>query len=357
MKVCIVSYEDVNAWILGKFARKLHEELTNIGVECYIKNSPDPSADVNHHIIYLNYIPEKNNSKHTLMITHINDLPKLNMVKDQLKVADAGICMSRDTMQTLVNLGVTADRLCYVDPAHDEVMKPRPYNIGITSKVQLDGCKREGMLKELIHHIDPAYFRFTIMGAGWEPIISEMNRKGIACNYHPDFHYATYLEILPNFDYYLYMGQDEGSMGFIDALAAGVPTITTPQGYHLDVDNGITHPFNTQEELNEIFKNLHQNKKRLVDSVSGWNWKNYAIKHLQLWQYLHEGKIAANPADHDGLNSLLEKKRISQDFNAALYKAKLFAGYFERKYNKARKIKDFSTFREKILNHLKRMFI
>ena len=55
MKVRIVCYEDLDLWILGKFARKLKEQLTLLGVQCDIAKTPDITADINHHIIYYNY--------------------------------------------------------------------------------------------------------------------------------------------------------------------------------------------------------------------------------------------------------------------------------------------------------------
>jgi hypothetical protein len=103
MRVRIVSYEDVNAWILGKFARKLHEELTKLGVQAEIGNTPDATADVNHHIIYLDYDVAKATANDTLMITHIDNQSKLKLIKDQLEHARLGICMSAEMMNALLN--------------------------------------------------------------------------------------------------------------------------------------------------------------------------------------------------------------------------------------------------------------
>lgn len=55
MKVRIVCYEGINQWILGKFAKKLHEELLKFSIESDIGYLPDKHADINHHIIYLGY--------------------------------------------------------------------------------------------------------------------------------------------------------------------------------------------------------------------------------------------------------------------------------------------------------------
>ena len=41
MRVRIVCYEDVDSWILGKFALKMREELAHLSVLCDIAKTPD----------------------------------------------------------------------------------------------------------------------------------------------------------------------------------------------------------------------------------------------------------------------------------------------------------------------------
>ena len=86
------------------------------------------------------------------------------------------------------------------------------------------------------------------------------------------------------------MGMDEGQMGFVDALAAGIKTIVTAQGYHLDVPNAIVHPFTNYEELESILLSLEQEKKKLTKSVSTWNWIDYTKKHVEIWNYLLDSR-------------------------------------------------------------------
>ena len=135
-------------------------------------------------------------------------------------------------------------------------MKPRPLVIGVTSKIHNDGRKREYMLPELGDKISPTEFAFRIMGAGWDTQVARLRERGFTVDWVRDFDYKRYLQMVPTFDYYLYMGMDEGAIGFIDALAAGVPTIATPQGYHLEAVGGLTHPFTTFEELLAVFASI-----------------------------------------------------------------------------------------------------
>lgn len=322
MKVRIVCYEDVNAWILGKFARRLCENLGLQGVQADIAKTPDMSADINHHVIYRDYDGEKS-TMDTVMVTHIDKDWKVDKLRRQLVNAELGICLSSDTVRQLVRGGIPKHKLCYVNPAHDGWVRPRKRLIGITSKVQRSGCKREHMLMELASRISGDAFKFVIMGVGWSSIVDSMRRLGIEVDYHDDFDEGVYRSVLPRLDYYLYLGQDEGSMGFVDALSAGVPTIVTPQGFHLDATNGITYSFNDLHELVKIFHEISEHKSRLCQAVEAWTWPEYARKHLTLWDYLLRKKNSASiPINLSGeLKSMgVTRFRTLSNFNAGFYR-------------------------------------
>ncbi|HTF27639.1 MAG TPA: hypothetical protein VK625_02280 [Flavitalea sp.] len=351
MRVRIVSYEDINAWILGKFARKLHEELIKLGVNADISNKPDADADINHHIIYLGYNVGTATKADTLMITHIDDIRKLQMLTTQMKAAKAGICMSESVMNELVTQGVPKNKICYINPAHDDIMRPRKIVIGVTSKVQPDGCKREELVEELFNNISPEIFSLSIMGAGWDKIVERLRKKGHTVTYYDEFNYKKYSELVPSFDYYIYTGQDEGSMGFIDALAAGVRTVVTPQGFHLDAPLGIYKSFNESHELISIFKEIEKEKLTLIDAVSSWTWKDYAIKHLELWKYILKPDDAQKSEYSDGLNSLLGNKKPRDEKQAQEFRKRLIKGAFRRSLKKTKKLSDIKF----VVKKLKRL--
>jgi hypothetical protein len=337
MKVRIVCYEDVLQWILGKFALNMQANLRKLEIEVDIAKLPDPHADINHHIIYADYqTKEKYAGVDTLMITHIDNISKLQGLKNQLQVAEMGICMSKETMINLTNLGIPRNKLCYVDPAHDGIIKPRKMVVGITCRVQKDGRKREFMVDDLAGALSPEDFEFKIMGEFWSPQVINLKNKGFSVYYSEHFNYEEYVKLIPSLDYYLYTGMDEGQMGFVDALCAGVKTIVTPQGYHLDAVNGITHKFATSAELLNIFKMIAEKRNELPKSVEKWTWDNYTRKHLEIWQHLlnkqksAESPISFDSDSEDGLNSLDQFSQTTEK-TALLKKIGLLKNlYFER---------------------------
>lgn len=294
-------------WILRKFAVRMKEELEKQGYRCTIGKGVDPTADINHHVIYTScqlVVPYHE----TFMFTHIDSYNTVELVKHQLKKAMMGICMSRETMERMAAYGVPREKLCYINPAQDGVIKPKKYILGITHKTHEDHRKNENVLITLCKELNPNYFSFKIMGSGWGDIVEAIRDMGFHVEYFDDFDYEEYTKLMPSLDYYLYWGFDEGSMGYLDALRAGVKTIVTPQGYHLDVRDGITYPCRTILDFKDVLLKLQEERKRIVDSVEDWTWKNFVNKHLEVWNYLlgnEEGIYKNQHLYEDGIFSVL----------------------------------------------------
>lgn len=97
-------------------------------------------------------------------------------------------------------------------------------------------------------------------------------------------------------------------MGYLDALRAGVETIVTPQGFHLDVKDGITYECRTIPEFRKVLLSLQEKREKIVRTVDTWTWKNYVDKHLEVWNYLlgNEEEIYKNQHMYeDGIFSVM----------------------------------------------------
>lgn len=307
MKVHVVCRTDQLDWILGKIARQLVRELEPL-VEVSLGSAPAAGADMNHYVWYDDY--RDGSERATIGITHIDSPGKFALIQEQLRSASAGICLSSDHMKNLIHAGIPRDKLCYVNPSHDSVIKPQKVHIGITTRLYTpDPCKREWMLEELLDHIEPADFRFSIMGSGWDAIVQKLRSRQCEVAYYSSFDLERYRVIVPTFDYYLYLGWDEGSIGFLDALHAGVKTIATPQGFHLDIEGGLTYPIDTLESLVSVFAAIAQDKNARTNSVRELTWAHYAMKHLEIWEFLLSDRESVRQSTYrDGLSSLLDSE-------------------------------------------------
>jgi hypothetical protein len=277
MKIHLINYEQAfNDGILSKFARKMYDELEKKkGITVTMGNVPNPQADVNHHINYAPYRHSK--TINTLMVTHIDTPSKIANLRQGMKTADMGICMSDDTKNSLIKKGFDKNKLTTVLPAHDG--KARRFQIvSILTNVYPDGCKRAEMFTELVKTLDHNKWAFRIMGKDWKDILVPLVANGLQVDYFAEFNEDNYQRILESSDYNLYFGEDEGSMGVLDAKNAGLKIIAPNTGFNIDV--GVDYPFHTQEELNEIFKKLS------INPVEGWTWKKYVKEHLKIWKKL-----------------------------------------------------------------------
>lgn len=274
-------------WTLGKIAHKMAEQLEKKGYIAQLSTCVDRTADINHHVIRRGFEPIQDN-RDTLMITHVENTHKLENIKLQLEVARMGICMSRYTMEMLASMGVPRNKLCYINPAHDGGIKPKKYVLGMTHKSYevIDHRKRDSVLEDIIEPLDPDFFEIKIMGPNWDVIVENARKMGFSVEYYSDFDYEIYCKLMPSLDYYLYWGYDEASLGYLDALTAGVKTLVTPQGYHLDAIGGATYLCRTAKDFTKVLVELENGRKKIIQSVSEWTWENYINKHIEVWNYI-----------------------------------------------------------------------
>lgn len=276
-------------------AMRIAEYAPELGFDVTIGELENRDADINHWMSYA-FANVVHNTPATMLITHLDDPYKVGLVKSELASGvDVGIALSSHTCDMLVASGVSRDALAFVVPGNDFATAPRRIVVGITTRLYADGRKREAMLVELARVMRLDAFRFEIFGAGWERVLPKLEAAGAEVCWWPgseDF-IADYTEMMarvPTFDYYLYLGRDEGSLGTLDALAAGVRTIVTPQGFHIDLLGGITHSVWSQEDLEKTFHAIADDVKNRTRAVAHLTWRAYAQAHAIIWQCILDGR-------------------------------------------------------------------
>jgi len=285
MRAHIVCYEQPPSWILGKISHKLCDSLKAFNIDSSISDQPDFDADVNHHVYYLPFQGKKTKLV-TLLVTHIDMEDKLKILLGQLKVADGAVFFSEQTKILLETAGAPPQKLTVINPPQDEVIRPRKLRVGLLTNIYPNNRKREDLIYELVKSLNLSSFKFEIMGTGWETLTGLLDQKGVAYTCYPEFDFECYIKLVPELDYYLYTGNDEGSMAFLDAMSADVKTIVTPQGFHLDTNHPIDHPFETADDLKDVFIQIIAERRARPNAVTSWTWPNYASSHVVFWHSL-----------------------------------------------------------------------
>lgn len=304
----LVLTQDNRSWIIEKMAARIAEHAPEFGFDVSIGEAECADADINHWMSYA-FANVPHNTSATMLITHLDDPYKINLVKGELASGvDVGIALSSHTCDMLAKAGVPEEALAFVVPGHDFAAGPRRVVIGITTRLYPDGRKREAMLLKLAQSMRLDHFRFEIFGSGWDAVIPKLEEAGAEIGYWPgtdDFRadYVEMMDRIPAFDYYLYLGRDEGSLGTLDALAAGVKTIITPQGFHVDLPGGITRPVWSQDDLEVVFREIAGKVERRTSAVARVTWQAYAEAHAIIWNAILDGntvEIANLLAIHRG---------------------------------------------------------
>lgn len=290
MRINIINL-DKDKWILTKIAKRLCFNLKLLGHEVSIHKKPIKQVDVNHFIIFL-FQKEKaenyfKNTVNTTMLTHINDDIRYNKIRNISKFMDAGIALSEDHAQFIKSKSLGLKKIFSVLPANDGDLKIKKIHFGIFTNLYNDGRKEEDFLCDELHKFDPNLIKISIIGKGWRPLVKKLISLGFEINYQRFFFRKRYVSQMKTIDYLIYLGQDEGSMSFLDALQLGIKTIMIPQGFQNDLKKYITFPVKKDlSNFGSIVKKIISQRKKFVEINKLLTWENYAKEHIKIWEEL-----------------------------------------------------------------------
>lgn len=302
MRIHIVIAIQNAGWVISKMGQRLADGLRSLGHTVAVSDAPDPAADINHWMSFA-FADGCAQTLNTMFVTHADDPFKVGLIRERLSgPIQLGLCMSPHAAAELAGLGVPKERLWHVLPAMDTPLVPRRVVVGITTRIYDDGRKREKFLVRLANDMSLDAFRFRIFGAGWEAIVPELRRAGAEVELDAGTEdwqgdYARIQAAIESFDYYLYTGMDEGSLGTLDAASAGVKTIVTAQGFHMSIPGGIDHPFISYEEMRKVFAAIAEKHLARAAAYGEWSWARYAQEHAAVWLAMLQHKGSHVPRE------------------------------------------------------------
>ncbi len=167
--------------------------------------------------------------------------------------------------------------------------------LGISSRRMSNGRGRKGMdcffhaLKSLQSHLPN--LSTVIIGPGWKALAQHIRRQGIPCaltpfhiNHHEVAHYYQALDL-----FWVTSRVEGGPVPLLEAMASGVPCLSTPVGAALDLikhgENGFLIPFDSSDHFVDCSLNLAQNP--LLRSQIGQAARN-TIMQERRWEHTGE---------------------------------------------------------------------
>ena len=164
-----------------------------------------------------------------------------------------------------------------IDP---DLFKP---NIKIGVVASCRGGKGSMALTELFQRSNWYNFTFLICGPRWEELVPQY-QKFVKLEYTPYLPYEEMPKFYQNLDYLLVPSSvvrgEGGPMVIVEALACGVPVISTDVGFARELNCTI---FNNIDELVDILKKIELKER---EKVSEYTWDNYRKKHVEMFKSL-----------------------------------------------------------------------
>ena len=195
--------------------------------------------------------------------------------------------MSKDHSHFIRNKKLGLKKIFHVLPPHDNDLSIKKVHFGIFTNLYSDGRKHESFFFETINKLDPQLVKFSIIGKGWKQIVKKLERNNFEINYQRFFFRKRYISELTKIDYLIYLGKDEGSMSFLDAIQLGIKTIMIPQGFQKDLKRFITYEVSEDlKNLDQIFEKILLKKKSYISTKQKLTWENYALEHIKIWEEL-----------------------------------------------------------------------
>lgn len=290
MRINIINL-DKDSWILTKFARKLFFHCRILGHDTYLSKKSRSNVDVNHYIIFLfqkeNVRDYNLKSINTSLLTHVNDNFRYKKIKAISKFIDAGITFSDHHLKHIKSKSLGIKNLFAVLPPCDNDLKLKKINFGFFTNLYTDGRKAEKFFFDTVISLNSDLIKFTIIGKGWSNIVKELRGKGYEIDYQRFFFRKRYIRKLSNIDYLIYLGNDEGSMSFLDALQLGIKTIMIPQGFQKDLEKFITHKLKTDlSNFRVTLEKIIEDRVKYLNVRKKLTWENYAKEHIKIWKSL-----------------------------------------------------------------------
>lgn len=281
-------------WVIEKLAKKIVVFWPSMQAP-HLTYFPKIAPSVTHWMHYMN-VPvnflEISKAIHTVQVTHVDSVEKLNHLEKLIHAGAIPIFMSKQHAEEISNeIGYPFKKYSIV-PASDLALLGKRRRILISSNYYPDGRKNENLLILLAQEYRLDTFHFIFIGKSWDHIAKSLNSAGaevtIFSPNNPDYPaYDMQIEILRGVDCYLYLGFDEGSLGAIDAYLVGTPMIISKQGFHLEfLPRSNILLFQNYEDFKTKILATTQRNPISPDETHNWSWYRYAEQYQQVWNLL-----------------------------------------------------------------------
>ena len=283
-------------WVIEKIANNLiSRKNSNFTLDLFY--IPRRGYRITHWMHYLNVSRDfikTDKGIHTFLVPHIDSIQKEQEFLLNINAGAFPIFLSREHAER------TSKRLKldsiphYISPGSDLAEEKLRFRVVISSHIYPDGRKNEHFLIQLAQEISLKNFHFIFIGKSWSKVEESVRKSGATVewlnpNNSPFPNYKQSLEIIRGCDVFLYLGDDEGSLGALDAYLLGIPLLISNQGFHREF---------TGRNSIYLFDDYSSFKTNIIELSSSmnsidyekWTWYTMTTKYLEYWASLKTRK-------------------------------------------------------------------
>lgn len=279
-------------WVIEKIANKLVFIASKyLTIELFY--IPRQGYRITHWMHYLNVSSDFikiDRGIHTFLVPHIDSIQKERVFLSIIKAGAIPIFLSQDHAERTCKRLELEFNPHYILPGSDLAEDKLRFRVIISSHVYPDGRKNEHLLINLAQEISLENVHFIFIGKSWAKVEECVKKSGATVEwYSPDNSifpdYKQSLDIIKGCDLFLYLGNDEGSLGALDAYLLNIPLLISNQGFHREfTKRKNVYLFDDYQSFKSKFIDL----KSSLDVIDSDNWTWYAMvnHYIDFWASL-----------------------------------------------------------------------
>ena len=281
MRVNVVTV--TSGWILQKIAERIVAAAPP-NTEFFLSHSPRKDVDVNFYVDIQNCYHGKSKVKDVGFFTHLDkDSIDYLMKNKRWLTCDHIIHMNKRYFDRFLEY-YPAEKMSILKPI--EVIsrfETKKLKLGIVQRGRYEGKGFNFMLR-MANYDYLKNFEFLFCGNDWDEVIKLYSSKGIKCS-TMDENYENYPKVYDLIDYLLIPSLWEGGpMAIPEALAKGVPIISSDVGWAPEFDVEYMFKPNDEQGLLEVLKKIREPLLERRRKVENYSMKKYTQDLVEIME-------------------------------------------------------------------------
>ena len=268
MRVNVVTVK--SGWILQKIAERIVSSAPD-NVEFLLSHAPRDDVDVNFYVDIQNCYRGKSKVKDVGFFTHLDHDSTDHLIKNKhWLTCDHIIHMNKRYFDKFTDFYPKEKMSVLKSIEIFPEFTLKKLKLGIVQRGGFEG-KGHNFMLQMANHDYMKNFEFLFCGNGWDEVISIYSSKGIKCHVI-DENYKNYPQVYDSIDYLLIPSLWEGGpMSVPEALAKGVPIISSDVGWVPEFDVEYLFQPNDEQGLLDILKKIREplvQRRRRIEKYS-----------------------------------------------------------------------------------------